>query len=196
MQASPDPTTTSPRGTDGKLVALVAVFSSTCVAAAYMLTLIPNVEFFTMLVFLGGLLFGRVIGAVNGFLAAMLYFVFNIYGASPLPLLAIQVGSYGVLGLLGGVLRAHPLLASLSWRGQAMLGAIGATFVLSYTLLADLVFSIVMGLNYVAWVLQGLPFTVVLVTSNLVTFSLLLPLVLVPVRKQVRQLFPVLDRQR
>ena len=178
---------------NGKLVALIAMYAATCVASAYMLILIPNIEFFTMMIFLGGLLFGRAIGATNGFLASLLYFVFNIYGLSPLPLLGIQVGAYTLLGFTGGVLKGASFVARVTPRSQAMFGLIGVAFVLAYTLVADFTFSVIMGINFLAWVLQGMIFTLLLVASNLITFALLLPLVLVPVQKQVASLFPSLE---
>ena len=164
-------------------IALVAIFASTCVGAGYLLALIPNVEIFTMLVFLGGLLFGKKIGMLNAFVSSIIYFVFNLYGASPVPLLVVQLAAYSLLGLLGGFLTNVKVRKIITRRSQLVFGIIGAGFVFMYTFIADIVFSFIMGMNFFAWFLQGIIFTSILVACNAITFGFLLPLIILPLDK-------------
>ncbi len=164
-------------------VAITGTYAGTCVATAYMLTLVPNVEFFTMLVFMGGLLFGKTRGFLNGLVAATIYFIFNLYGTSPLPLLAVQLCAYSLLGYLGGRCSTHQLRRNISTGSQVVFASIGIAYAFTYTLVSDVLFSIIMTVNFAAWFLQGLPFTIVLVVTNAITFGLVMPLILVPVDK-------------
>ncbi len=172
-------------------IAIVAVYTAMCVGGAYMFTVIPNVEIFSMLVFLGGLLFGKAIGALNGFLSSLLYFVFNILGASPLPLLVVQLIAYTHLGLLGGGLRLTRIRSNIATSSQLCFGMIGGAFSFAYSFVADLVFSIVMHINFLAWVLQGIIFTILLIVCNIITFSLLLPLLISGIDKHLVMIFPI-----
>ncbi|MHA1683059.1 MAG: hypothetical protein ACTSUE_19125 [Promethearchaeota archaeon] len=158
-----------------KQIAFVAIYAATTVGCAYILTIIPNVEFFTVLVFLGGLIFGKFIGLMNGFLSSLIYFIFNIYGQSPMPLLVVQLSVYTTLGLLGGVVRGTKIRVNITGSTQIIYGLIGLFFILGYTMLSDFVFSLVMGVNFLVWYLQGIIFTLTLTICNFLTFSLLIP---------------------
>jgi hypothetical protein len=171
-------------------VAIVATYAGTCVGAAYMLTLIPNIEIYSMLVFLGGLLFGKMIGALNGFLSSLIYFVFNILGASPAPLLLVQLITYTMLGFTGGIFKETRIRRMITRQSQIVFGILGAGFMIAYTFFADFVFSIVMGVNFFAWFLQGLVFTILLIACNIITFSMLLPLLIVGIDKHLPGFFP------
>nr|MDO8113188.1 hypothetical protein [Candidatus Sigynarchaeota archaeon] len=170
-------------------IAIIATYAGLCVGAGYMLALIPNVEIFTMLVFLGGLLFGKAIGSLVGFIASILYFIFNLYGASPIPLLVVQLVAYTVLGFAGGFFNDSSLRKNITRKSQVVLGIIGASFAFGYTIIADLIFSYIMGINFWAWVAQGSIFTGILVVCNAITFSSLLPLILVPLDKHMVAIF-------
>ncbi len=172
-------------------ITTISMYAATCIGAGYMFTMIPNVEIFSMLVFLGGLLFGRAIGLLNGFLAALIYFLFNVYGASPLPLLLVQLVAYSLLGLLGGVLRPTGLRRSITPASQAVFSTIGALFSFSYLFIADISFAIALGMNIVAWFLQGLVFTIISVVCNTITFGFLMPLLIDALDKHLQGLFPI-----
>ncbi|MBD3187406.1 hypothetical protein GF325_11295, partial [Candidatus Bathyarchaeota archaeon] len=138
------------------LIALVGVYSATTVGAAYAFTLIPNVEFLSVLVFLGGMIFGHFIGMLNGLVSATMYFVFNVNGMSPAPLLALQVLLYTTLGLLGGMIRKTNLRRVLTIKVQIIYGCMGAGFAFFYTLLIDTTWALVFGINVWVWYLQGI----------------------------------------
>ncbi|NMC03815.1 MAG: hypothetical protein GYA24_01325 [Candidatus Lokiarchaeota archaeon] len=171
-------------------IAIIAMYTGTCVGGAYMLTLIPNIEIFSMLVFMGGILFGKAIGSMNGLLSALMYFLFNILGASPAPLLVVQLVAYTALGLLGGVIRRARIRTAVGTTSQVCFGLIGGAFAFVYTFTADVVFSLVMGINLLAWILQGIIFTILLIACNVITFGLLLPLLLVGIDKHLATAFP------
>jgi hypothetical protein len=177
-------------------ITTIATYAAACIGAGYMFTEIPNVEVFTMLVFLGGLLFGKTIGLINGFLAAMIYFIFNIFGASPLPLLIIQIAAYTALGLLGGAMRSTRLRQSITKGSQVVFAIIGALFSFGYTFIADIVFSVIIGTDFIAWFMQGLVFTIIMMTCNTITFGFLLPLMIVALDKHLLGMFPLISARR
>jgi hypothetical protein len=172
-------------------ITTIGTYAATCIGAGYMLTMIPNVEIFSMLVFLGGLLFGKVIGLLNGFLSALIYFTFNLLGASPPLLLIVQLVAYTLLGLLGGMLRPTRLRRSISSVSQAVFATIGAVFSFSYLFIADISFAIVFGINIVAQLVAGLVFTTINVICNIITFGFLMPILIVSLDKHLQSIFPI-----
>jgi hypothetical protein len=172
-------------------ITTISMYAATCIGAGYMFTMIPNVEIFSMLVFLGGLLFGRIAGLLNGFLAALIYFMFNVNGASPPLLLIVQLAAYTLLGLLGGVMRPTNLRRSVSPASQVVFATIGAVFAFSYLFIADISYALTLGMNLVAWFLQGLVFTIISVVCNIITFGFLLPTLIVSLDKHLQGTFPI-----
>ncbi|MBN2150790.1 MAG: hypothetical protein JW839_05080 [Candidatus Lokiarchaeota archaeon] len=189
---NPTPTSnTTKHPSDALRIATIGMYAASCIGAGYMFTIIPNVEIFSMLVFLGGLLFGRVVGLLNGFIAALIYFLFNIFGASPPMLLGVQLAAYTLLGLMGGVMRPTRLRRSISPASQAVFAIIGAAFSFAYTFVADVSFALSLGMNFVAWFLQGLVFTIISIVCNVLTFGFLLPLLVVSLDKHLQRMFPL-----
>ena len=173
-------------------VAIVASYAGVSVGGAYMLTLLPNIEIFSMLLFLGGMLFGKRLGLIISLVAALIYGLFNIYGASPWPILIVQLGCYGSLGLLGGFFKDSRTIHPITRRTQGIFGLVGTCFALGYTLLADIMFPLFTGgQNTIAlWVLYGMPMRLILMICDLITFSQLVPLVYISIEKHLRTLFP------
>jgi len=170
-------------------VAIVAIFTATAVGTSYMLVAIPNVKLFEMIIFLAGLLFGKRIGSLVGFLSGLIYGVFNFYGASPLPLLAVQLVAYTLLGLLGGAMMRSRVRLVITPVSQAVFALIAIGFSLAYALGADYVYALVIGINYLIWILQGAVFTIILVVCNAITFGLLMPLILVKIDPIIEKLY-------
>jgi len=179
-------------GSPALKIGIVAMYAAACVGAGYMLIFIPNVEVYDMMVFLGGLLFGPGLGTIIAFTAELIHSIFNIYGASPLPLLLVQLLAYPLLGLAGGLLKNTRLRKTITKRSQVVFGMIGLVFAFTYTILADIIWPIFGGLgtSIVLWVLQGMPLRIVLMACDFITFSMLLPLILVAVEKHLAAIFP------
>ncbi|MFX0102665.1 MAG: ECF transporter S component [Candidatus Hodarchaeota archaeon] len=177
-------------------ITIVALYTAATVAAAYILILIPNVEIYTMLVFLGGLLFGKYAGTSIGFISTIIYRLFNIYGASDPALLIIQLISYSILGFLGGVLKKTHLRQDINSKSQLIFGLIGACFIAAYLLTADIIGALIfckpgtLSICVTAKLVSGILFYAIGVIANLVTFSVLMPLIIVSFDKQLVKVFP------
>ena len=146
-----------------------------------------------MMLFLGGLLFGKRLGALIAFIAEIIHSMFNIYGASPIPLLIVQLIMYTILGFAGGLMKNSKIRMTMTRRSQVVFGFIGLSFAFIYTIWADIMFPLFVGgtgLTIVGWIIQGMILRIVLMACDFITFSMLLPLILVAVEKHVAAIFP------
>lgn len=176
-------------------IAIIAIYTACTASAAYLLTMLPNIEIFSMMVFLGGLLFGKKIGTSIAFLTTIIYRLFNIWGGSPLILLIIQICVYTPVGFIGGVFKETRFRKNIDSRSQVVFGTVGAVFATVYTFLTPLTWAVVNPeVDYWIWYLQGwlIPpfFTPVLIIANFITFGLLMPLILVGLDKHLPKLMP------
>ena len=83
-------------------IALISTFTALSVVLGYLLAIIPNIELFTLMIFLSGFVLGKREGMLIGFFSSFIFCFFNPLGPSPLPLLAFQLFHYSLTGLLGG----------------------------------------------------------------------------------------------
>lgn len=173
-------------------VGIVGIYAAACVGGGYMLIFIPNVQIYDMMIFLGGLLFGPWLGTTIAFIAELIHSIFNIYGASPPPLLLVQLIAYPLLGLAGGLMKNARIIKNITKRSQLIFGLIGLTFAFTYTIFADIIWPLLanIGVSIALWVIEGMPLRIVLMTCDFITFSMLLPLILVAVEKHVSTIFP------
>ena len=84
-------------------VALLGIFTALAVVLGYALVFIPNVELFTLMIFLAGFIMGKRDGAIVGLMSSFIFVFFNPFGVSPLPLFAYQLAHYALVGFLGGM---------------------------------------------------------------------------------------------
>lgn len=84
-------------------IVLVSTFTALGIVLGYLLAYIPNVELFTLTIFLSGFILGKRDGMIVGFLSSLIFCFFNPIGASPLPLLAFQLTHYTLTGLIGAL---------------------------------------------------------------------------------------------
>ncbi len=116
-------------------VAIVGVFSALAVTGAYLFIPIHNVEIFTALIFMSGVLFGTRIGVLVGAISATIYGTINPFGMSPLPLLAIQVFSRAVTGYVGGRYQAIARNDNRPWLRRSYFALAGFLLTLIYIVL-------------------------------------------------------------
>jgi uncharacterized membrane protein len=83
-------------------IVLTSMFAALAVVLGYLLVFIPNIELFTLMIFLSGFILGKRDGAVVGLMSSFIFVFFNPYGVSPLPLFAYQLAHYALVGILGG----------------------------------------------------------------------------------------------
>ena len=161
----------------GVLVALAIVLKLPILA-------IPNVEFFTFVIFSSGYLLGIIEGLLVGVISMSLYTsIITPYGLPPLPIAFAQVLSMALIGVAGGlVFKLHlvPLDKKASFfRGFKFLsmGLFGLGLTLVYDLLTNLATAYVMG-QFVPVMVSAIPFALIHILSNIAIFVVLTPVLL------------------
>ena len=71
-------------------ISLIATFTALTIVLGYLLWYIPNIEVFTMMIFLSGFIMGKKEGAIIGLLSASIFYFFHPLGSPP-PLLFLYV---------------------------------------------------------------------------------------------------------
>jgi uncharacterized membrane protein len=177
-------------------IVLVSTFTALGIVLGYLLAYIPNVELFTLTIFLSGFILGKRDGMIVGFLSSLIFCFFNPIGASPLPLLAFQLTHYTLTGLIGALtkdllknrkfLRNNNDLYSISM--MIILGTLGAIITISFQVFSSLVdvllyFGTVK--EFGPYFLTGIPFTIVHIIGNTLGFIFILPGLIQLVQKMV-----------
>ncbi len=167
-------------------IALVSTFTALGIVLGYMLAYIPNIELFTLTMFLSGFILGKRDGMIVGISSSFIFCFFNPYGASPLPLLTFQLLYYTLIGLLGAI--ANQLLKNKRYftpekdlyKVQIMVifGIIGGLMTLSYQLFSSLIDVLIFfGTldEFLPYLLTGIPFTTIHIIGNALGFIFILP---------------------
>ncbi|MFX1375054.1 MAG: hypothetical protein ACFFA0_04520 [Promethearchaeota archaeon] len=167
-------------------IALVSIFSALALVIGYLLANILNIELFTLTIFLSGFILGKRDGMIVGFLSSSIFCFFNPYGASPLPLYAVQLTHYTLTGLLGAVtnqfLNKRNLLKAdndLYIRPVLIiLGSIGAIITINFQFFASLAdFLSYYGTfeQFLPYFVSGIPFAITHIIGNTLGFIFILP---------------------
>jgi energy-coupling factor transport system substrate-specific component len=138
---------------------------------------VPNVEFFTFVVFSSGFLLGTLEGCLVGIISMSLYTsIITPYGLPPLPIAFAQVLSMALIGIAGGISRMLP--PSFPKRLKFLtLGLFGLGLTLIYDLLTNLATAYVMG-QFVPVMISAIPFALIHILSNVAIFMVLTPVLL------------------
>ncbi|MHA1733305.1 MAG: hypothetical protein ACTSU5_15265 [Promethearchaeota archaeon] len=178
-------------GEESKLsieVAIVGIFSALCLAVGYALVFVPNVELFTMMVFLSGFLFGVYVGASVGSISSMLFAYLNPLGASHLLLYLTQVSLYTLLGAVAGFIRGKSPLDEVEMDGKHIFKFVvtGIVFVLVFDVATTVAqYLPFVGLNASAlwaYLVFGAGFTAIHLISNAFSFGCLVPVIVAAVK--------------
>ena len=167
-------------------IALISTFSALAIVLGYLLAYIPNIELFTLTIFLSGFILGKRDGMIIGFLSSFIFCFFNPLGASPLPLLAFQLTHYSITGLIGA-LTSDILKKKVSFELNddlynltviIIFGVIGALITISFQIFSSLVdvlsyFGTVD--EFVPYFLTGIIFTAIHIIGNTLGFIFILP---------------------
>jgi len=152
-------------------IVLEAALAALAVVSSLVLAVIPNVELFTFVVFLSGVLLGPASGARVGLIAALAYGIVNPYGLPTIPLLAALVLARVLTGIVGGLMRPA-LLRARVLRRLVLFAAAGLLTTFVFDSLTNL--SLVITIGQPRAVLVGaLPFAVIHHLNNLVVFPIL-----------------------
>jgi energy-coupling factor transport system substrate-specific component len=168
----------------GRKLALMGVLVALAIVLKLPILTIPNVEFFTFIVFCSGYLLGMIEGAIVGVISMSLYTtLITPYGPPPLPIAVAQITSMALIGFAGGfVWKFVP--ASFTQKSNSrpiitifVIGISGLVLTFIYDLLTNLASAFVMG-QFWPVMIAGIPFAFVHIASNVIIFVVLSPLLL------------------
>ncbi|RKY73040.1 MAG: hypothetical protein DRQ24_03465 [Candidatus Latescibacterota bacterium] len=163
-------------------LAITAVFVALVVTLGYAFIFLPNVEAVTATVFISGFLLGKKRGSIVGLLGEFIYASLNPYGASMPPLLAAQVASMGLTGLLGGSVGSR-------YKEKITLSAVLLLRFALWGILLTLIYDVATCAGFFAFagfsarqmlasLAVGLPFYAVHLGSNAIIFASVVPVLL------------------
>jgi len=167
-------------------ISFIAILTALSVVLGYLLAFIPNIEVFTLMIFLSGFMMSKKEGAIIGLSSALIFAFFNPYGPSPPPLFVYQLIHYSTTGVLGGLtkdfLRSKeyfkPTEDLYVFRIMVLFGFLGAVITFVFDILSTLFggFMVSITIDYfIASYLLGIVFTTVHLIGNVLVFVFLLP---------------------
>jgi uncharacterized membrane protein len=167
-------------------IALISSFTALTIVLGYMLAYIPNIELFTLFVFLSGFILGKRDGILVGFLSSFIFCYINPFGSSPIPLFIFQLVHYSLTGFIGGVLKGLNQEKNVFKDGgdfykpslMIIFGLIGALITSSFQVISSIihVLSFLGTLNeFLPYFLSGIAFTVIHIIGNTLGFIFILP---------------------
>ena len=154
---------------------LTAMFAGISAAAGYLLMAVPNVEAFTVILFVAGVVLGFRRGLIAAVIAALLYFGLNPQGGLFPPLLAAQMLGIAAAPLAGSLFRR------LKIKGLCRTFTLALTAILTtlwYDLLTNLAYPLTVGFDFKGVMLTlaaGIPFSLIHIAGNIVMFVILVP---------------------
>ena len=170
-------------------VALLGIFTALAVVLGYALVFIPNIELFTLMIFLSGFILGKRDGVIVGLMSSFIFVFFNPYGVSPLPLFAYQLFHYALVGFLGGIM-CNYLGKKKFFKPDEDLYVLpvliifaitGALITFTYDVISTLIGALVIyGTLESFWPVYiiGLPFTTIHLIGNTLGFIFILPMLI------------------
>lgn len=167
-------------------ISFIAILTALSVVLGYLLAFIPNIEVFTLMIFLSGFMMSKKEGAIIGFLSALIFTILNPYGPSPPLLFLYQLIHYSTTGVLGGLTKDFlrnkkyfkPTEDLYIFRIMLLFGFLGAVITFVFDILSTLFggFMVSITIDYfIASYLLGIVFTTVHLIGNVLIFVLLLP---------------------
>lgn len=167
-------------------IALIGTFTALSIVLGYLMAYIPNLEVFTMMIFLSGFIMNKKEGAIIGLLSASIFTFFNPLGPSPPPLFIYQLIHYSLTGILGGLTKDFlrnkqyfkPTEDLYIFRIMLLFGFLGAIITFIFDILSTLFGGFVVSITieyFMATYLLGIVFTMVHLIGNILIFVFLLP---------------------
>jgi len=167
-------------------IALISSFTALTIVLGYFLAYIPNIELFTLFIFLSGFILGKRDGTFVGFLSSFIFCYVNPFGSSPIPLFIFQLTHYSLTGFIGGVIKSLSQKKNLfkdegdfyKVSFMILFGLIGALITSSFQVISSIihVLSFLGTLNeFLPYFLSGIVFTVIHIIGNTLGFIFILP---------------------
>ncbi len=153
-------------------IARVGIFSALAFGINAPFLAIPNVELFSLALFLAGVFLGLIEGLAVGFIAGVIFVFFNPNGPQTVPLVGLaQMQGFMLFGLVGGVLRSFVISKKTGLVPVLLLILIGVALTLWYDLSTNLAFALLFG-PFWPVLIGGLAFALVHIISNAVIFGM------------------------
>jgi len=167
-------------------IALVGTFTALSVVLGYLLAYIPNIEIFTLMIFLSGFVLNKRYGALIGLLSSIIFTFFNPLGPSPPPLFIYQLIHYSLTGVSGALTKNFmtnreffkPKEDLYVYQVLVIFGIVGGILTFVFDILSTLFggFTVSITIDYfIATYLFGLVFTTIHLIGNILVFVFLLP---------------------
>lgn len=164
--------------TELRSLVLAAIFAAAAAAGGFLLIAVPNVELYSIFLFLSGITLGIPKASMSAVAAGGIFFGFNPQGGLFPPLIISQIlGSVGY-ATAGGLIRRRADVSPF------ICGLLGIAATALYDLLTNLAFPLssgFVGTQIAATLVAGIPFAAVHIGSNALIFGLLTP----PLRKVI-----------
>jgi energy-coupling factor transport system substrate-specific component len=175
-----------------KKLALMGVLIALAIALKLPILSVPNVEFFTFIIFSSGYILGILGGIVVGIISMSIYTsVITPYGPPPLPIAFAQIFSMALIGLAGGVVSKLSVVyfnrdsSFRSFLPFIIMGASGLILTIIYDLFTNLASAFVVG-QFLPVMIAAIPFFLIHLLSNVIIFVVFTPLLLKMSKTQFR----------
>jgi hypothetical protein len=153
-------------------VARIGIFSALAFGINAPFLAIPNVELFSLALFLTGVFIGPVEGIAVSVIAGTIFVFFNPNGPQTIIFVGLaQLLGFALFGLSGGLLRALIIGKKADFKLAILLIFVGAILTLWYDLSTNLVFAIIFG-PFWPTLIAGIGFALVHIVSNTVIFGM------------------------
>ncbi len=177
-------------------IAETGIFLALFLGIAYAFSYIPNLEFITAIAFFSGLLLGWKRGLFVALLGEGIFSIANPFGsglAFPTLLLA-QLLSFSAFALLGAFSRSY--IPEMARRKPAVAGIVlgihGLVLTFFYNVMTSVFYAVPSGFSLeqsAAGIVAGIPFYLINMISNTITFSVLITLLVNYVNKHYPHYF-------
>ncbi len=152
-------------------IARVAVFAALAFGVNAPFWAIPNIETFSLALFLTGLFLGVLNGAAAAFVAGTIFIFFNPNGPQPVIVVGIvQVFGFMLFAFAGGAMRNLILRESNRTRLTIVLAICGLLLTFWYDLTTNLAFALLIG-PFWPTIIGGLAFSAVHLATNTILFG-------------------------
>ena len=155
-------------------IAKIGILIALAVGLNLVLLGVPNIELISFIVFSSGYFLGIAEGGVVGFLAMLIYSLFNPYGMPPFPILLAQVIGMSLIGSVGGITVKSGWLSKAKLANFFLIGLLGLILTFVYDLLTNLAVAYTVG-QFLPVLVGGIVFSLVHIFSNVVIFTVLAP---------------------
>ncbi|MCK4224403.1 MAG: ECF transporter S component [candidate division Zixibacteria bacterium] len=167
-----------------KKLALTGILIALAIALKLPILSVPNVEFFTFIVFSSGYLLGMTGGILVGIISISIYTtLITPYGLPPLPIAFAQIFCMALIGFAGGLafkFNVVPLKRNSTLRSFfpfLIMGIFGLILTIIYDLFTNLATAFVIG-QFLPVMVAAIPFALIHILSNVIIFVVLAPLLL------------------